>query len=184
MKRGARYIAIVSGPIAKTKKTLLVGVIFRNDYIEGLLSSKISVDGTDSTDQIIKMICASRFMDQIKVLLFNGIALAGLNIIDTKALEDRLGAKIVLLNKRRQNANELINALKEFSKTNKVDVTKRIDLVDRSRSLVSLKVDILFLQSSLDKAYLRYFAERAFESLRIAHIVASGISKGESKGRL
>ena len=42
----------------------------------------------------------------------------------------------------------------------------------------------LFIQSNLDNRYIRRFAEKAFEGLRIAHIVASGISKGESKGHL
>ena len=82
MKEGVRYIAIASGPKEKGKDSILVGVVFRNSYIEGLVSSTVKSDGTDSTDKIIRMIKHSKFRDQIRVLLFNGIALAGLNIID------------------------------------------------------------------------------------------------------
>jgi uncharacterized protein len=128
MKIGARFIAIASGLIDKTnrhKKTLILGLIFRKNYVEGLLSTKINVDGNNSTSQIIKMIEKSRFKDQIKILLFNGIALAGLNIIDPKILESKLKTKIVLLNRRKQNANELVNALNEFSRLTKSRVDKR-----------------------------------------------------------
>ncbi|MGD0729154.1 MAG: DUF99 family protein [Candidatus Micrarchaeaceae archaeon] len=187
MKSGARFIAIASGPISKklkNNKTILVGIIFRENYIEGLLSTRISVDGTDSTNQIIGMINKSRFKDQIRILLFNGIALAGLNIINPNFLEKKLKMKIILLNKRRQNAKELVNALNEFSRIHKKDASERIKIVKNYSSVKILKVRHLFFQSKLESHYLKNFSDNAFEALRIAHIVASGISSGESKGRL
>lgn len=183
MKAGIRYIAIASGPIGK-KKSLIVGVIFRDNYIEGLLSSSVNVDGTDSTRQIIRMIKRSRFKEQIRILLFNGIAIAGLNIINPKLLEKELNYKVVLLNRHKQNAKELINALREFSRIRKIDVKKRIDIVDKYSKVKSIKVHDLFMQSELEDAYIRAFTERAFEALRIAHIIARGVSTGESKGSL
>ena len=187
MKSGVRYIAIASGPINKQRrnsKTLLVGMIFREDCLEGVLSTRITSDGTDSTAQIIKMIKGSRFNDQIKILLFNGIALAGLNIINPEILERKLKMKVVLLNRRRQNARQLIRALGEYSRIRKKDVEKRIRVVTDYSSVKILKVKKLFLQSKLEGYYLRNFAGAAFEALRMAHLTASGISQGESKGRL
>jgi uncharacterized protein len=184
LKNGVRYIAIASGPIEKGTNALIVGVIFRDNYIEGVLSTKIKIDGTDSTERIIKMIKNSRFKDQIRILLFNGIALAGLNILDIRNLEKELGSKVVLLNKRKQNAAELIKALNEFSQLKKSDVKERINFVKESKNLNSVKVDNLFLQSKLEKPYLRNFAKNAFEALRIAHIFARGVATGESKGHL
>lgn len=183
LKEGARYIAITSGPIVKAKKSILVGVIFRSGYIEGLLSTEIGVDGTDSTGRIISMIRRSRFNEQIKILVFNGIALAGLNIINPDVLEKRLGMSVILLNKRRQNPNELINALNKFSRIRKKEVKERIAIVNGYGSVKPIAVNGLFLQSRMEKHYVRRFAERAFEAIRISHIIASGISKGESRGR-
>lgn len=183
MKEGIRYIAIASGPIGGSK-SVLVGVIFRNNYVEGLLSTSITANGTDSTSRITRMIERSRFRDQIRILLFNGIALAGLNTIDPEKLEKRLSSKVVLLNRRKQNAAELVNALNEFSSRTKVDVNERKAMVNRSKRMNSLRVNGLFLQSNLDESYLKRFAETAFEALRVAHIIARGVSTGESKGRL
>lgn len=184
MKYGVRYIAIASGPIKNRKKTLLVGIIFRNSYIEGVLSGTVQKDGTDSTARIIRMIKRSRFKDQIRILVFNGIALAGLNIFDPDALEAGLKSSIVLMNRRRQNPKELVHALKEFSRISKTEVKERIRIVKESAAMRPVKINGLFLQSRLYGAYLRDFSGRAFEALRVAHIVASGISTGESKGRL
>jgi endonuclease V-like protein UPF0215 family len=184
LKEGVRYIAIASGPIGKGATTLLIGVIFRDNYIEGLLSTKIRADGADSTDKIIKMIRRSRFRAEVRILLLNGIALAGLNIINPQELEKRLRVKVVLLNRRRQNASELVNALNEFSRATKTNVMERIAIVEESRKMNTLTTNGLSLQSSLDGSYLKKFAKSAFEALRVAHIIARGISTGESKGRL
>lgn len=186
MKDGVRYIAIVSGPIGRKRysKTILVGVIFRENYIEGLLSTQINADGTDSTKQIINMVKRSRFRGQIRILLLNGIALAGLNIIDPNALEKELKSKMVLLNRRKQNPNELIDALNEYSRITKIEVMERVEIVRAYGSVKPLRIKNLFMQSKLEDHYLRKFADNAFESLRIAHIIASGIYTGESKGRL
>ncbi len=184
MKNGVRYIAIASGPIEKGRITPLLGVIFRDNYIEGLLSTRVAVDGTDSTTRIIETVKGSRFGEQIRILLFNGIALAGLNIIDMQELERKLHSKVVLLNRRKQNADDLVNALREFSRLTKKSVGKRIEMVESSRKMKAIKANGFFLQSTLDEAYLRRFSRGAFEALRVAHIIASGVSVGESRGRL
>ncbi len=189
MKEGVRYIAIASGPIknryiGKRKDTLIIGIIFRENYIEGFLSTKITSNGTDSTRRIIEMVNNSRFKEQIRILIFNGIAIAGLNIINPKILEEKLDSKVVLLNRRKQNANELINALSHFSKANKVNVRDQIEIVKESSNIKPLRTDGFFIQSGLDNNYIKNFTANAFEALRIAHIVARGIATGESKGRL
>jgi len=186
VKSGARYIAMTSGPIDKERasETILVGVILREKYIEGLLSTFIKTDGTDSTEQIIKMIKKSRFNDQIKILLFNGIALAGLNVVDPDLLEKELKMKVVILNKRKQNPKELVHALNEFSRLTKNNAKKRIKIVEDYGSVKALKFNNIFIQSRLESYFIKNFAEKAFEALRISHIISSGISKGESTGRL
>lgn len=184
MKDKVRHIAIASGPKGKKKRTILVGIIFRDDYVEGVLSTNIGVDGTDSTYRIIKMIEKSRFGDQIKILVFNGIALAGLNVIDPDLLERKLNAKVVVLSKRRQRPDQLVFALQRFSKKTKSDTRKRVEIVREYAAIKPIKLDDVFVQSRLERHYAARFAKRAFESLRMAHIVASGISTGESRGRL
>ncbi|MGD0510802.1 MAG: DUF99 family protein [Candidatus Micrarchaeaceae archaeon] len=184
MKRGARYIAIASGPKGRDSRTILIGVIFRDGYIEGVLSGSVAVDGTDSTAMIIRMIEKSRFREQIRILVLNGIAIAGLNITDPKSLERKLGTKVVLLNRKKQNPKELINALRKFSISSGKNADRRIAIVSDYGKITPIKMSGVFVQCSLEPHYARKFAERAFEALRVAHMIARGISTGESKGRL
>ncbi|MGI0100100.1 MAG: DUF99 family protein [Candidatus Micrarchaeaceae archaeon] len=184
MKAGVRYAAMASGTIKGRDRALLVCMIFRDGYMEGMLSTSVGVDGTDSTVRIIRMLGSSRFGEQVRILLFNGIAVAGLNIIDTAELERKLKAKVVLLNRRRQDARELIRALRGFSRASKSDVSGRVKLVKDYSSVKPIRANGLFMQSSLESHYVERFAGKAFEALRIAHIVASGLSAGESRGRL
>lgn len=183
MKSGIRYIAIASGP-KSGKSTMLIGAIFRDNYMEGLLSTRIDVDGMDSTKKIIGMINRSRFKEQIRIILLNGIALAGLNIIDPSYMEKKLGIRVMLLNRRRQNPKELIKALRGFSRLKGIDVSKRIATVKEYSKVDPLKVNGIYIQSRLEKGHIRSFSEKAFEALRIAHIIARGVSTGESKGRI
>jgi uncharacterized protein len=184
LKSGARYIAIASGPIKDRKKTILVGIILRNNYIEGVLSTRIAVDGTDSTDKIIKMIKGSRFKDQARILVFNGIALAGLNVINLKMLEKKLDVRIILINRRRQDAPQLIKAMNTFASMSRKNVEDRIDIVREYSRVNPIKINGLFVQSEMEQHHLKNFTDRAFEAIRIAHIIASGVSTGESKGRI
>ncbi|MDE1871303.1 MAG: DUF99 family protein [Candidatus Micrarchaeota archaeon] len=184
MKSGIRYLAIASGPIKNRKDTILIGIVFRNGYIEGLLSTRITVDGTDATGKITKMVRKSRFRDQIRMILFNGIALAGLNVINPNAIEKALGVGIVILNRRRQNPKELTKALDGFSRITGIDTSKRADIVRDYSNVEPVRVNGLYIQSRLEKHHIRKFAESAFEALRVAHIIARGVSTGESRGRL
>ncbi len=187
MKDGARFIAITSGPIArkKGKKTAIVGIIFKESTIEGMLVSRVDVDGTDSTSSISRMVSRSRFKSQVRIILLNGIAIAGLNIVEPDRLERELNAKVVLLNRRRQNAKELANALREFSRATGNSTAQRIKTVEGFAPSKITMANGFFLQSrSVEGSYLKRFAPRAFNALRISHIVSSAISKGESAGRI
>ena len=183
MKSGVRYMAIASGPIGNRKRTLLIGLVFREGYLEGMLSTDIAVDGTDSTDKIIRMMSRSRFREQMRVILSNGIALAGLNVMSPETVERKLGISMLLMNRRRQNPKELINALKEFSRITGKDVKERIRII-KDYGIRPVRANGMYIQSGMDRRDIRIFAARAFEALRMAHIVASGFSTGESRGRL
>ena len=71
-----------------------------------------------------------------------------------------------------------------FSRLSGVKADGRINIVKRSGSMRPVRADGFYFQSSLSEPYLKRFGKSAFEALRIAHIIARGISTGESKGRL
>ncbi|MGC8649128.1 MAG: DUF99 family protein [Candidatus Micrarchaeia archaeon] len=183
MKLGIRILSLGCAPLIK-KDTLLVGIISKNDEIEGIVSTYIEVDGTDSTNKIIKLVKNTRFKDQIKIIAINGLGIAGLNILDVFSLEKELKIKVVSLTRKKPHPQKLINALEAFSKETKKDIKNRIELVKKLKKLNIIRINNLYAQTTLDEKEIKKFVKEIFKMLRLAHMIASGVTKRESKNRL
>jgi hypothetical protein len=184
LKAGIRFVAVASGPINGRKRALIVGVVGRDGVIEGVLSDSVEVDGKDSTGRITRMIKQSRFGDQIRLVVLNGIAIAGLNVVDTPRLEKALRIKVLVLTRGRPRPRLLVRALNEFSRTNGESVKERIALVKEQAKIKPVKLEGFHLQSTVEKSEISRIAGSAYELLRIAHLIARGVETGESKGRI
>ncbi len=183
MKEGVRVLAVACAPTDKSK-TLLVGIVSRKGYIEGVLSTHVAVDGTDSTEKIANLLNGSRFKEQVRTVVMNGLGVAGLNIIDVGAFEKATKTRILSITRKKPRPNELIKALRAFSKQEKADVSKRIALVEKIKKINCVKAGNFYMQTTLEKGDATKFVDDAFELVRLAHLIARGVSSGESKGRI
>ena len=67
----------------KDKETLIIGAFFRGgEFIDGIVSTRVMVDGSDSTKKITEMVKNSKFYPQIRAIMLDGIAVGGFNIVD------------------------------------------------------------------------------------------------------
>lgn len=183
MKKGVRILAISTGP-TKGKRTLLLGIVSRDGIIEGVLSSEIAVDSTDSTYKIASMIKKSRFKEQIRLIVLNGMGLAGLNIVDARRLQKLTNTKIISITRKKPHPNELIKALRAFSRDTEADVKERIGLVADLENFNVFRIHGFYTQTMLGKEDAGKFILDGVKLLRLAHLIASGVSEGESKGRI
>jgi endonuclease V-like protein UPF0215 family len=66
-----------------TEQVMIVGAVFRGgEWMDGVLRSYITKDGTDATDTIIRMVTESKHFGQIRVLMLDGITYAGFNVVE------------------------------------------------------------------------------------------------------
>ena len=89
MKKEIRIIGIDDSPFDKfnDKEVLVIGTVFRGgNFLDGVLSVKVSVDGDDATDKLIEIINKSKFKPQIQCIMIDGIAFGGFNVIDIDEL--------------------------------------------------------------------------------------------------
>ncbi len=183
MKKGIRILAIEDSPYKRgDERALIIGVIGREGIIEGVLSSSVAVDGTDSTQQILKMIRASRFSSQIALLALNGITVAGLNLINIAELGRKLSIPVLAITRKRPRPAMLAQAMRKWSPEyeNNSEVMKEI-----KRAITVRKSGGYYVQSvEMENGSIDRFAKPAAELLRLSHLIASGVVKGESKGRL
>lgn len=185
MKQEIRLIGIDDAPFDKNKKgkVLVVATFFRGgSLLEGVLSTKVQVDGSDSTRKIISLINKSKFKPQIKSILLNGIALGGFNVIDIKKLNKYTKIPVIVVIRNYPDFEKIKLALIKIKKE------KKYKLIEKAGEVHKLgKIFFQFAGISLEEAkeILRISCTRSFipEPIRISHIIASGIVDGESRGK-
>jgi len=175
IKKGTRIIAIDDFPI-KGKIVPIVGVIFRENNLEGVITSKVKKDGEDATNKIIKMIKNSKFKDQIRIVVVHSLMLAGFNVVDLEKIEKDLNVIAIAVEKTRPSKTKVKEALK------KLGFEKRIQIINKFEII---KLKGFFVQGLNLKEKLKVLKNfDVITPLRVAHKIATGVGKGESNGRL
>jgi endonuclease V-like protein UPF0215 family len=103
LKRGIRILAIDDSSFCKSDSdALVVGVLGREGVIEGIISFRVKVNGSDAAEQIIRRVGKSKFLGQIRVVAVHGATLAGLNIVDAEEISDELGLPVICIVKKKR----------------------------------------------------------------------------------
>ena len=97
-KKEIRVIGIDDSPFNKFGRgnVLVMGVIFRGgSWLDGVLSTKVRVDGNNATKRLTEMINKCKFKPQLQCIFLDGIALGGFNIVDIQQLNKKFKERIV-----------------------------------------------------------------------------------------
>ena len=185
LKKEMRVIGIDDAPFNKFKggKVLVVGAVFRGgSFLDGVLSTKANVDGNNATEKIIEMINKCKFKPQLQCIFLDGIAVGGFNVIDVKELNKKTRIPVIIIIRRNPNLKKIKETLIRINKKNK------IKLIEKAGSVVPVgKIYIQLTGLSIEKAkeILKIVCTRSLipEPIRIAHLIASGVTHGESRGK-
>jgi len=183
MKEGIRILSVDDAPFAKSdSESLVVGIVARKEVVEGVISFYVTVDGNDATDKLISKIRQSRFLREIKLVALNSITLAGLNIVDIIKINSELNIPVLAITRKKPNQRAMEHAIERSGK----DVEEKIRLLRKinKASLGSRSNGFYIQYIGIARKELSIFVNTAYQMLRLAHLVASGVVKGESKGRL
>jgi endonuclease V-like protein UPF0215 family len=116
MKKEGRILGISDGfPRHESMRSMLqvVGVVFRGAYwLEGVMRTVIQRNGWNATSQLERMIRSSPHFQQMRILMTDGLAFAGLNIINIKILNERTGIPVIAVSRERQELESLSEAVK------------------------------------------------------------------------
>ncbi|MFW6040643.1 MAG: DUF99 family protein [Thermoplasmatota archaeon] len=189
MKQNIRAIGIDDAPFQfSDKNVLVVGSLVRApNYLEGILSTYVKVDGLDATKQLINMINNSRFREQVRIIFLDGACLGGFNLVYLKDLYNKTDIPVVSISREKPDFKSIKSAMKKHLEGWKERFKKlkegKIYKIDTVHKPIFVQVEGEEIKKVEDLLKLFTVRGRIPEPIRISHIVASGIVRGESKGK-
>ncbi len=162
----------------------VVGAVFAGARLEGVLCGTVETDGSNATEVLAGMVGESKFAPQLQLVLLQGIALAGFNVIDLHALHERLDLPLLVVARRRPRLDKMRDAL--LTRVPGGEAKWRlIEGLGPMEPVAGIYVQRVGLSLSQAKAVIEGTAIHGNipEPLRTAHLIAGGISAGESRGR-
>ncbi len=183
IKPQIRILGIDDGSLCG-EEVLLVGVVFRGGFwIDGLLSCWIKRDGTDATDKIISMVKNTKHED-LRVIMTDGVTFAGFNTIDIQRISQETALGIIPVMRRMPDFEKIEKALEHFP-----DKHERWECIKRAGPVHQITVhrgDLYFQYAGLEEEEaakiikLTCMHSQLPEPVRVAHIIATGIIRGEA----
>ena len=111
--RISHVIGFDDAPFAPNHRgdVLVVGAVFAATRLEGVLSAKVRRDGVNATRVLTRMVTESRFHTHLQLVMLQGIALAGFNVIDIQGLSEALQLPVVVVCRRPPDLSAIRQAL-------------------------------------------------------------------------
>jgi endonuclease V-like protein UPF0215 family len=162
----------------------VIGVVFRGGFwLDGVLHTSIELDGFDATERIVSMITSSSHYRQLRVVMLNGITFAGFNIVDVNALYAATKLPVITVTREKPDFTDIQKALQNLPNSEKRwgTILSAGEPVEVSTRNTKAKVYMQTVGVSKEDAQkiLRLTSTRSNipEALRVAHLIASGISR-------
>ena len=184
-KKEIRIIGIDDSPFKKFTKgnILVIGTIFRGGtLLDGLLTTRVTIDGNNSTKRLIEMINKSKFKPQLRCIMINGIALGGFNVIDIKELHKKTKIPVIVVIRKYPDFKRIEQTLKKINKQKKYKLIQKAGAVEQVGKIYIQRKGITLTKA---KQILKLTCTRSLipEPIRVAHLIAGGVVTGESKGK-
>ena len=162
----------------------LIGTICSRTRLDGVVCGKVRRDGTNSTRVMAELLRQSQFLGHVRAVILQGIAVAGFNVVDIHGLSEDLGLPVLVVARRQPRLPSLKHALLN----NVPGGAKKWALIQKAGKMEPLRG--LFIQrvgmTRTDAAQLLAATTlhgNLPEAVRLAHIIAGGVTDGSSRGR-
>jgi len=184
VKPEIRVLGIDDGVFTPHSKELVdvVGIVYRGGYwLDGFMHTKVRVDGLDATEKLAEMITSSPHYPQLRVIMLNGVTLAGFNVVDIEELCQRVKLPVVAVTRDKPDFEDIKKALQNLPNSQ-----QRWRAIEKAGKMIKVRtrngeepvyVHVAGLSEEDAKRILKSTSTRSNvpEALRVAHIIASGL---------
>jgi endonuclease V-like protein UPF0215 family len=189
MKTQVRVLGIDDSPFTfQDKRIDIIGVVMRlPSYIEGVVRAQVTVDGTDACETLIEMINSSRYKEQLKAVMLDGVAFGGFNVIDIEKLYRAINIPIITVTREEPDLESIRKALKEHFDDweERLNIIKsgKLHKIETQHKPIYVKFIGMDLEEVQEILRLSTVLGAIPEPVRVAHLIATGMVIGESHGR-
>lgn len=189
MKKQIRILGIDDSAFTfNDKYCTVIGAVMRGgEYLECVLSDRIKIDGNEATIICKEMIQNTKHRQQLKLVMLDGVTLGGFNVVDINELFDSTKLPIITITRDKPDFNKIKIALKKhfYDWKERWMTLKRGEMytIETNYNPIYVKCVGIDIESAKDIINLSTIRGVIPEPIRVAHIIASGIARGESYGK-
>ncbi len=189
MKKEIRLLGFDDGPFDRKidEEVLVVGAFCRGgEQLEGVLSMTVKIDGEEATVTLAQHVNSCKFKPQIQAVFLDGIAFGGFNVVNIEKLFHLTGIPVIVIVRDYPDYPKIKKALQ------KLGWERRYQLMEKAgppREIILPKGNLYFQFKGAEEKVVRELIKLAAthsilpEPVRLAHLIATGITEGESRGK-
>jgi endonuclease V-like protein UPF0215 family len=183
--RTLRAVGIDDAPFARRRgaRVRLVGAVCADTRFEGLVVGEARRDGWNATDAVARMLAGGKFLPQVHLVLLDGIAFGGFNVVDLERLAALLARPCVAVMRRQPHLPAIERALRLLPRPERrLDVLRRAGPIYESPPFF---FQVRGMEAGAAAEALARLTDRGHvpEPLRLAHLIGAAIVSGESGRR-
>ncbi len=154
----------------------LIGVVFAGSRLDGVLRGKVRRDGVNAARVMASMIASSKFVEHLQLIMLQGIAVAGFNVVDVFALHDATRLPVLVVSRKEPDFEAIHDALLQRVRggARKWRIIERLGPMEKA---LGIHVQRVGLSSEEAERVVERWAINGFypEPLRCAHLIASAM---------
>ncbi|MDH3636981.1 MAG: DUF99 family protein [Gammaproteobacteria bacterium] len=163
---------------------LIVGAVFAGLRLDGVLTGRVRRDGANATDEINRMVLHSRFAEHLQAVFLQGVAMAGFNVVDLYRVHEALAVPVLAVARRAPDFPAIEHALRTRVRGG-ARKWKLIERLGPMEPMVGVQVQHVGIPRRDAERLIKRLAinGKLPEPLRVAHMIASALTTGQSRRR-
>ncbi len=184
-ERTLRAIGFDDAPFARRRgaRVRIAGAVCAGTRVEGLVLGETRRDGWGATAEVCRLLAGGKFLPQVHLVLLDGIAFGGLNVVDLAELAERLRRPCVAVMRRPPDLAAMERAVRRLPRPE-----ERLALLRRAGP-IHVHAPFVFQVRGGDPEEIARALARVTdrgnvpEPLRLAHLIGAAVSGGVSGRR-
>lgn len=184
-KRYSNLVGFDDAPFAREWRgnVPIVGAVFAGPRLDGVLAGKVARDGEDAGARVIELVSGSRFAEHIQLVMLQGIAFAGFNVVDVFRVREDLGMPVLVVSRVAPDMDAIRTALLDRipQGPSKWALIERLGPMEPIGRVFVQRVGLTSEEAADILARFTLHGHIP-EPIRVAHLIAGGIGWGASRG--